>query len=191
MRIILASGSPRRKALLAELGLTFEVWKPDADESHSPDEAPEALCVRLSRLKAEAGSRRFPDALIIAADTIVVIDDAVLGKPTDREDAVRMLTMLQGRTHEVLTGVSVCRGGKIFSHAERTLVKFRPLTREEITAYVASGECDDKAGAYAVQGKGSLLVEGLNGDYFNVVGLPVCALGKMLASLGVNLLSRM
>ena len=188
MRIILASGSPRRRALLAELGLTFEVWKPDADESHSPDEAPEALCVRLSRLKAEAGSRKFPDALVIAADTIVVVDGQVLGKPSDRQDAVRMLTMLQGRTHEVLTGVSVCLAGKVLSHAERTLVKFRPLTHDEIVAYAATGECDDKAGAYAVQGKGSLLVEGLRGDYFNVVGLPVCALGKMLSELGVNLL---
>ena len=187
MRVILASGSPRRKALLAELGMNFEVWKPDADESHSPDEAPEGLCVRLSRLKAEAGARAFPEALVIAADTIVVAGGQVLGKPEDRQDAARMLGLLEGREHEVITGVCVHYGGKVLSHAEHTTVKFRHLTSGEIAAYVATGECDDKAGAYAVQGRGSLLIEGLKGDYFNVVGLPVCALGKMLGELGVKL----
>ena len=188
-KIILASGSPRRRALLRELGLEFEVYSPDVDEGHSPDEEPEALCVRLSRLKAEAGARVFPDAVVIAADTIVVIDGQVLGKPSDRKDAKRMLTMLQGREHEVITGVCVCFDGKVISGAEHTRVKFRSLTDAEIAAYVRTGECDDKAGAYAVQGMGALLVEGVNGDYFNVVGLPLCRLGKMLAEAGVHLLA--
>ena len=188
MMIILASGSPRRRALLQDLGLTFEVYKPDTDESHSPDENPEDLCARLSRLKAIAGAQKFPDALVIAADTIVVIDGKILGKPVNREDAVQMLTTLQGREHEVLTGLSVCLNGRVLTHVEHTLVKFRPLSDAEIRAYAATGECDDKAGAYAVQGKGSLLVEGLQGDYFNVVGLPVCRLGMMLHELGINIL---
>ncbi len=188
MRIILASGSPRRRELLASLGLSFEVYKPDVDESHSESENPEGLCARLSRLKAEAGAERFRDALVIAADTIVVIDGQVLGKPADRDDAVRMLTALQGRTHEVLTGLSVGRNGKVITHVEHTLVKFRALSEKEILAYVATGESSDKAGAYAVQGKGSLLVEGIDGDYFNVVGLPVCRLGMIMRQFGINIL---
>lgn len=181
MKIILASGSPRRRELLSSLGLSFEVHRPDVDESHSGSEQPEELCRRLARLKAQAGAEEFPDALVIAADTIVVIDGVILGKPHDRADAVRMLKMLQGRVHEVLTGLSVCVDGRVMSHVERTRVKFRALGEEEISAYVSTGECDDKAGAYAVQGKGSLLVEGIEGDYFNVVGLPVCRLGMMIA----------
>ncbi len=189
MRIILASGSPRRRELLSALGLSFEVYKPDADESHSDSEKPGELCARLSRLKAHAGSEAFPDALVIAADTIVVIDGVILGKPVDRDDAVRMLKLLQGREHEVLTGLSVGVGGNVRTCVEHTRVKFRTLSDDEIEAYAASGECDDKAGAYAVQGKGSLLVEGIIGDYFNVVGLPVCRLGMMLYNLGINIIA--
>lgn len=174
---------------MSSLGLSFEIYKPDVDESHSESEEPEELCARLSRLKASAGAKEFPEALIIAADTIVVIDGQVLGKPHDRADAVRMLTMLQGREHEVLTGLSVCMNGRVMSHVEHTRVKFRSLCDEEIRAYASTGECDDKAGAYAVQGIGSLLVEGITGDYFNVVGLPVCRLGLMLQDLGVNVMS--
>lgn len=188
-KIILASGSPRRRALLSELGLTFEIYKPDADESHSPDEAPEKLCARLSRLKAESGAKKFPDAIIIAADTIVVIDGKILGKPKNRGEAFEMLKTLQDREHVVMTGVCVCENSRILSHVESTRVKFRPLSDEQIRAYISTGECDDKAGAYAVQGKGSLLVEKINGDYFNVVGLPVCSLGKMLSEFGINILT--
>ncbi|MBQ7594982.1 MAG: septum formation inhibitor Maf [Synergistaceae bacterium] len=189
-RIILASGSPRRKFLLSELGLDFEVYKPEVDETRIDGEAPYALCMRLSRLKAQAGAAKFPGKIIIAADTIVVIDGEILGKPINRDDAFKMLMTLQNREHEVLTGLSVCEGEKLISHVEHTRVKFRPLTGDEIRAYIATGEPDDKAGAYAVQGIGSLLVESLHGDYFNVVGLPVCSLGKILASFGVNLLTR-
>ena len=186
-KIILASGSPRRRELLTGLGLDFELYRPEVDESMLPDEKPKDLCRRLSRLKAHSGSQKFPDSIIIAADTIVVIDGKVLGKPSDRADAFNMLKTLQGREHEVLTGLTVCCDGKIISHVESTRVKFRVLSEAQIKNYVASGECDDKAGAYAVQGKGSLLVEGLDGDYFNVVGLPVCALGKILEECGVSI----
>ena len=189
MRIILASGSPRRRALLHELGLAFEVFTPDVDESHADTENPESLCRRLSRLKAQAGAEKFPDSIVIAADTIVVIDGEILGKPRNREDAFRMLKMLQGREHVVMTGVSVCSVVRVISHVEHTRVKFRALSDDEIRAYISSGECDDKAGAYAVQGKGSLLVEGIEGDYFNVVGLPVCRLGVMLGKFGINIIT--
>lgn len=188
MRIVLASGSPRRLELLHSLGLEFDVYRPDVDESMINGEAPHELCVRLSRLKAEAGAKVFPDALVIAADTIVVIDDVILGKPKDRKDAFIMLKRLQGRWHEVITGISIFMKGNILSHDEHTRVKFRSLSDDEIRAYIATGECDDKAGAYAVQGYGSLLVEEICGDYFNVVGLPLCKLGMLLNIFGINIL---
>lgn len=186
MRIILASGSPRRFELLKSLGLEFDVYRPDVDESMIDGELPHELCTRLSRLKAQAGAEKLPDSLIIAADTIVVIDDVILGKPKDKRDAFTMLKRLQGKWHEVITGISVCMKGNIISHDEHTRVKFRELSDSEIEAYVLTGECDDKAGAYAVQGYGSLLVERIEGDYFNVVGLPLCSLGRMLKVFGVN-----
>ena len=187
-KIILASGSPRRRELLHSLGLDFTIYKPDVDEKIINGESPENLCERLSRLKSSAGAKKFPDSIIIAADTIVVIDNKILGKPHGRDDAFNMLSTLQGRTHEVLTGLTVCMNEKIISHVEHTRVKFRKLNESEIRAYISTGESDDKAGAYAVQGKGSLLVESLEGDYFNVVGLPICRLGLMLYEFGVNLL---
>ncbi|MBQ7196612.1 MAG: septum formation inhibitor Maf [Synergistaceae bacterium] len=179
-KIILASGSPRRRELLKDIGLEFEIYKPDVDESKLENELPQDLCLRLSRLKAKSGAEKFPGSIIIAADTIVVIDKKILGKPHDREDAFRMLKTLQGREHEVITGVSVALNEKIFSHAEHTTVKFISMTDDEIREYVSTGECDDKAGAYAIQGKGATLIEGINGDYFNVVGLPLCSLTKIL-----------
>ena len=188
MRIILASGSPRRKSLLESLGLEFTVYRPDADESRIPGEAPGDMCRRLSRLKAETGAREFPDAVIIAADTIVVVDGEILGKPHGRDYAARMLRKLSGREHEVITGLSVQRGEAVISADVHTLVKFRELSDDEISAYVATGECDDKAGAYAVQGLGSLLIEGITGDYYNVVGLPLCTLGGILRDMGFSLL---
>lgn len=181
-RIILASGSPRRRELLKDIGLEFEIFKPDVDETRLKDEKPEDLCLRLSRLKAECGAKKFPDSIIIAADTMVVIDNKILGKPKDREDAFDMLKILQGREHEVITGVSVAQNEKIIFHAEHTLVKFIELNDSEIREYISTGECDDKAGAYAIQGKGATLIEGVKGDYFNVVGLPLCSLSKMLKS---------
>ncbi len=187
MRMVLASGSPRRRELLQSLGLSFDIYRPDVDESVIEGESPHELCMRLSRLKAEAGAEKFSDSLIIAADTIVVIDGLILGKPKDRTDAFNMLKRLQGRWHEVITGISICMKKNILSHDEHTQVKFRSLSDEEIRAYISTGECDDKAGAYAVQGYGSLLVEGIEGDYFNVVGLPLCSLGRMLGVFGMKI----
>ena len=130
---------------------------------------------------------KFPADVIISADTVVVIDGEILGKPSDRRDAVRMLRKLSGREHEVITGLAV-HGRTVHAKAVHTLVKFRKLTDNEISAYVMTGECDDKAGAYAVQGKGSLLIEGISGDYYNVVGLPLCTLCEILRLEGINLL---
>lgn len=186
-KIILASGSPRRRELLKDLGLEYEIYKPDVDESRLEDEKPEALCLRLSRLKAQDGAKNFPGAIVIAADTIVVIDGKILGKPHDRDEAFMMLKTLQAREHEVITGVSVACGDEIISHAEHTLVKFIALSDSEIIEYIATGECDDKAGAYAIQGKGATLIERINGDYFNVVGLPLCSLAKILRKLNVRI----
>ena len=131
-------------------------------------------------MKAQAAAERFSDSIIIAADTIVVIDEKILGKPHDREEAFLMLKTLQGREHEVITGVSVALNEKIISHTEHTLVKFTAMNDSEIREYIATGECDDKAGAYAIQGVGATLIERINGDYFNVVGLPLCSLTKIL-----------
>ena len=189
-QIILASGSPRRKSLLESIGITFTIYRTDTDESRLPNESPANYCMRLARSKAIAGAKHFPDSLIIAADTIVVIDGEILGKPHDRTDAVRMLKALQGREHEVITGLAVVSNGREQIHAEHSAVRFRTLNDSEISAYVSTGECDDKAGAYAVQGLGSLIVEGINGDYYNVVGLPLCALGRMLKAEGIDLIAR-
>ena len=187
IRLRLASGSPRRRALLRELGWEFEVCSPEVDESPLPGEAPECLCERLARLKAEAGAKGAgEDALVLAADTIVVIDGRVLGKPSDREEARGMLSLLQGREHHVMTGLALRWRGHTLSGVERTAVHFRPLTEAEVAAYAATGEGDDKAGAYAIQGKGALLVSAIEGDYFNVVGLPLCRLGQMLEAAGLG-----
>ena len=188
MKIILASGSPRRKSLLESIGLDFTVYSPNVNEEHLPGELPSQLCRRLSGLKAEAGAREFPDAVIIAADTIVVIDGQILGKPSGHEDAVRMLHLLSGREHEVITGLAVSYGGNVNIADVHTTVKFRKLSEREISAYADTAEPYDKAGGYAVQGTGALMIEGINGDYYNVVGLPLCTLGRLLADTGVNLL---
>ena len=185
--IVLCSGSPRRKSLLESLGLTFTTCRPEVNEEYIPGETPEQYTIRLARSKSETGALKFPSDVIISADTIVVIDGEILGKPSDREDAVRMLKKLSGRAHEVITGLAV-HGRKFHVKAVHTLVRFRELTDNEISAYVMTGECDDKAGAYAVQGKGSLLIEGINGDYYNVVGLPLCTLHEILRLEGLNLL---
>lgn len=183
LRVRLASSSPRRRALLTDLGWGLEVLSPDVDESRCPGEGPAGLCERLARLKAAACAAD-GDLPVVAADTIVVIDGLVLGKPADRREACAMLRRLQGRTHEVMTGLAVSWRGQLLSCVERTSVTFRPLSEEAVCAYAASGEGDDKAGAYAIQGLGALLVSGIRGDYFNVVGLPLCRLGQMMESLG-------
>ena len=191
MKIILASGSPRRRELMERLcpgalRIIPAVGEERADRSLSPDE----LVIALSRGKAEevAGQYAGADDVVIGADTVVALDGQILGKPRDAADARRMLRALSGRSHSVFTGVTVIRGGETLSHAERTEVFFRPLSDGEIDRYIATGEPMDKAGAYGAQGWASLFVERLEGDFFNVMGLPVCALGKLLKQLGVNLL---
>lgn len=188
---VLASGSPRRHELLRGLGLNFRVVVPEVDESLIPSESPAAACERLSAAKAAAVAARCgnghcdDETTIIAADTIVVADGEILGKPADRDDSLRMLRLLRGRDHEVLTGLSVFRGKIRLSVVERTVVTFRPLSEADMTAYADCGEGADKAGGYAIQGRGALLVSGIEGDYFNVVGLPLCRLALMFEELGL------
>ena len=180
MRVILASASPRRRDLLTMIGITHEVIPADVDETYGPEEVPRAHAERLAREKASVLAARAPDAVIIAADTIVVVDGDVLGKPRDAEEAARMLRRLAGRTHTVFTAVAVASGAKILSGVEEVGVTFRPLDDATITSYVATGEPMDKAGAYGIQGYGAAIVERIDGDYFAVMGL---AIGRMLALL--------
>lgn len=189
MNIILASKSPRRRELLAQMGLEFEIIVPDIDEDMGQELTPDQLVAAISADKAAAVTAQVgEDSLVIAADTVVVLDGKVLGKPHSTEEAKEMLARLSGRSHRVYTGYTVRKGEKAISRSEGTDVNFRALTAEEIAAYVATGEPMDKAGAYGIQGIGSLLIEGIQGDYFNVMGLPVCALGQTLKEFGVNCL---
>lgn len=179
MNVILASQSPRRKELMSLFGVPFTIRVADIDETMDAAKAPYDEVARVSRLKALAIDREETD-IVIAADTIVVCDGQVLGKPADEADAYRMLSLLSGRSHQVMTGLTVMQGDKIITHTEVTDVFFRPLTEKEILAYIATKEPMDKAGSYGIQQKGGLFVEKINGDYFNVVGLPVCRLGQIL-----------
>ena len=189
MDIILASGSPRRKELLTQMGLTFRVVISDADETVDKTLPPDEQVALISRRKAEAVAELVsPDALILAADTIVALEGSIMGKPHSRQEAVEMLSRLSGKTHEVYTGFTLRRGDKTLTQTERTAVTFRELTQEEIAAYVDTGEPMDKAGAYGIQGLGSVLVRSIHGDYFNVMGLPVCRLGLALKEFGVQTL---
>ena len=193
MAIILASQSPRRRQLLEQMGFTDFLIRPaQGEELADPNLDPGGLVEALSRQKAlEISASADPEDLIIAADTVVAVDGQVLGKPHSIQQAHEMLSALSGREHIVYTGVTVCRGGQILTQHEATTVRFRPLTAQEIDAYIATGEPMDKAGSYGIQGRGALLVEGISGDYFNVVGLPVCRLGRMLTQLGVDPLTGM
>ena len=188
MNVILASQSPRRRQLLEQMGFTdFQIRPAQGEEAADPGLTPAQLVEALSRRKAEeVAAGAGGDDLIIAADTVVSLDGQVLGKPHSKEQAIQMLTALSGRAHTVYTGVTVRRGEQILTRHEATRVRFRPLTAEEIAAYAATGEPMDKAGAYGIQGRGALLARGIDGDYFNVVGLPVCLLGQMLLRFGVD-----
>ena len=189
-KIVLASGSPRRQELLARIGITdFDIRVPEAEESYPAGLTPQQIVEYISREKADAAAKLCtPDEIVITADTMVFLDEARLGKPADEADALRMLTALQGRHHTVCTGVTVRQGDRSLTESETTEVYFRSATEAELRAYIATGEPMDKAGSYGVQGKGALLVEKLNGDFFNVMGLPVLRLSRMLAQFGVNLL---
>jgi septum formation protein len=184
--LILASASPRRRELLTQAGFTFEIITADVPEIRKPREDPIRFVTRLAREKAEAVISREsipPDAIVLGADTIVVVDEEVLGKPQDEADAARMLRLLSGRTHQVITGVCLAKGRVRERAAEVTFVRFSTLSDEEIEAYVATGEPLDKAGAYAIQGRAGRWVPRIHGCYFNVVGLPLALVSSMIEAM--------
>ena len=189
-KIVLASGSPRRQELLRRIGITdFDVRVPETEETYPAGLSPRATVEFLSREKSDAAAALCtPDEIVITADTMVFLDEARLGKPADEADALRMLTALQGRQHTVCTGVTVRQGDDILTESESTAVYFRPATEAELRGYIRTGEPMDKAGAYGIQGMGALLVERLEGDFFNVMGLPVLRLSRMLERFGVHFL---
>ena len=187
MNLILASQSPRRKALMELFSIPFTIRVADIDETMDPEKAPFEEVARVSRAKAEAIPRTDND-VVIAADTIVVCDGQVLGKPKDEADAFRMLRLLSGRDHQVMTGMCVLRGKLAQVHTEVTDIHFRPLSDQEILSYIRTGEPMDKAGSYGIQGGAALFAEKMAGDYYNVMGLPVCRLGQMLRSIAPELM---
>ena len=180
MRLVLASASPRRARLLAEAGYAFDVVPADIDERRLDEEAPATYVERLAGAKAGAVAPGYPGRVVVGADTVVVIDGLVLGKPADAADAAGMLGRLAGRRHTVLTGVSVVRDARSVDAVERTEVTFSALDADRILWYVGTGEPDDKAGAYGAQGIGSRFVERIEGSYTNVVGLPIPLVGRLL-----------
>ncbi len=185
--VILASASPRRRELLSLIFSDFRVIPSEFDEDSVPSHlAPPDYVLHSAIMKARDVAARFPESIIIGADTIVVIDEAILGKPRDTADAARMLRLLSGRTHRVYTGVAVMRGGIEHAAVECTEVTFRELSDEMICRYIASGEPMDKAGAYAIQGKGAVLISSISGCYPNVVGLPLYRLSLLLGKLGIE-----
>ena len=187
--IILASQSPRRQELMRLTGLPFTIRIADVDETMDKSLPVQQEVTRVSRRKAQAiASGASPDDIVIAADTIVVIDGRELGKPHSEEEALAMLRLLSGRTHEVVTVLSVCKGSRIESEAVVTKVTFRALSDPELRAYIRTGEPMDKAGSYGIQGYGAMFVSHLEGDYFSVMGLPLCPLCRMLRGFGVRIL---
>ena len=185
-RVVLASASPRRRELLNLIGIAHEVRPANIDETARPREAPRRHAERLAREKASAVAARDPDLITIGADTLVVVNRKVLGKPADANEAAHMLGLLSGREHTVITAVAVSRGKKLRSSIEEVRVKFRRLQDEEIDAYIATGEPMDKAGAYGIQGFGATIVERIDGDYFAVMGLPLGRLVGLLRDVGVT-----
>lgn len=179
-RLILASGSPRRAEIMNSVGWEFTKDVPDIDETELPGEAPEAYVQRLAKTKAEAVAARHPGETVLGADTTVVIDGQIIGKPVDMADARRMLEMLSGRWHDVLTGVAVVVSGDPRVGLQRTRVKFNEMTPAEIEFLAELGEPLDKAGAYAVQAQAALFIEGIEGDYWNVVGLPISLVYRLV-----------
>lgn len=186
VRVVLASQSPRRRQLLDLVGIRHEVIPSDTDESLVSGELPELYCERLAREKVSAIARDAADALVVGADTIVVVDGLVLGKPRDVADAERMLSILSGRSHTVMTAVAASFGGKIVSGVEIVDVTFLPLSEDEIRRYVATGEPLDKAGAYGIQGYGATIVRRIDGDYFAVMGLSLVRLIGLIRELGIS-----
>ena len=189
--IILASASPRRKELFAITGLKFKVDASEVAEDLGLRLSPPALARRLSREKARAVAGKYRNAVIIAADTFIVMGDKLLGKPHTEKEAIRMLETLNGKAHAVITGYTVLdtASGKITSRSVKTKVQFRKKTFSELRSYVKTREPLDKAGAYAIQGIGSLFVKSIEGDYFNVIGLPLASLAETLNKFGISILS--
>lgn len=188
LKLVLASGSPRRRDLLRQIGLTeFVIRVPDVEETLPDGLSPAETVETISRQKAQAVDAA-PDELILAADTMVFLDGLRLGKPRDESDALRMLTALQGRRHTVCTGVTLRQGARLLTRSESTGVTFRPASRETLLRYIATGEPMDKAGAYGLQGRGVLLVERVDGDFSNVIGLPLPLLDRMSTEFGMPLL---
>ena len=191
--LILASQSPRRKLLLEQVGVPFTVFSSDVDETIEPNVEPAEMVQMLAARKADHVARQLSgnrSAVVLAADTVVVLRDQVLGKPKDRNDAFEMLRKLQNKWHYVMTGIALIdmATGERLTHVEKTKVRFRPLTTGAIWNYIDSGEPLDKAGAYGIQGLGALLVEKIDGCYFNVMGLPIYSVSVMLARAGIKTL---
>jgi septum formation protein len=188
MRLVLASGSPRRADLLQAAGIPFDVFPVDVDEHFRIGEKPEHAVARLAQAKAELAATSHPTGVVLGADTTVVIRGEALAKPADTADAARMLRLLSGRTHDVFTGVCLCAPGRRLVHVEPTRVRMAELGESEIAWYVSTGEPFDKAGGYAVQGLGSRFIEGIDGSYSNVVGLPISSVYELLKELGCDIL---
>jgi septum formation protein len=185
VRLVLASRSPRRRELLDAAGIVHDVHAVDVDESRRDNELPHALVERVARLKASAAAAAHPDRPVLAADTIVVVEHDVLGKPRDAAAAAAMLRRLSGRSHEVYTGVALAWRGRVQAAVDRTIVWMERLSDEDIAAYVATGEPLDKAGAYAIQGRASRFIPRIDGSYANVVGLPVTSVVRLLKGSGL------
>ncbi|WP_416199441.1 MAG: dTTP/UTP pyrophosphatase [Pseudomonas helleri] len=189
--LFLASGSPRRRELLTQIGVPFQVVSASIDETPLPDECPAAYVERLARAKARAGHEHLFGSLVSApfcvlgADTAVVLDDQILGKPVDEADALSMLMALSGREHEVLTAIAILAAERCETRVVRSWVSFRTISQQEAAQYWASGEPQDKAGGYAIQGLAAVFVAGLNGSYSGVVGLPVCETAELLGQFGI------
>ncbi len=183
--LILASASPRRRHWMEAMRIPFELQAPQVDESPLLDEEPMELVLRLAELKAEVISRRNPGRWVLAADTTVAVDHHTLNKPVDVEDAVRMLTLIQGRAHQVHTGLCLQRDAQVHSFVDTAQVHFRPLTEAQIRWYVGTHEPMDKAGAYAIQGIGALFIENVAGSFSTVMGLPVERMGALFGHLGL------
>lgn len=188
--VILASGSPQRTRLLSQLGIVHTAIAADVDETVRPGETADALAERLARRKAEALSSTYADSVILGSDTVVACGQRIFGKPIDDDAAAAMLSALSGNTHQVISGVAVFAQGRVKSTISETAVTIRALSAEEITAYIASGECFGKAGAYAIQGLGALFVERIQGSYSAVMGLPLYETGALLRAAGIDALQQ-
>ncbi len=188
MQVVLASASPRRQELLRQVGVSFVVEPSTVDEQVAEPMSPESLVEHLALLKARDVARHRTDDVIVGSDTIVVVDGHVLGKPTDRDEAIAMLSRLADREHQVMTGIALVQGQRELVAHETTSVRFGPLTRDQIERYVDSGEPMDKAGAYGIQGRAAGFIQSITGDYFTVVGLPLFRTVQMLSHFGVDVL---